>query len=283
MKKTALLFPAMMCLGLAVRAQVGIGTTTPTYPLTVISDANNKGIAQKAGTTELGFYVSTGSAAYVQTWSPHDLYFTTNNGSAKIAISNATGNVGILTTSPTAAFDINGTFRRRGNGAAAGAVLTSDASGNATWQAPSGGATVGFRGVLSNNTIVTQANGQLQLTGFSEAFDDGGGFDGVAGTFTAPSDGVYQFVVNLNWNQSTNTTGTSVIIARLYRNSSILEQTENIFTNNTSYGQNQNITSICKLTAGDVVTVEVDPQVNFDYTVWGNGSAAGRFAGTKLY
>jgi len=45
------------------------------------------------------------------------------------------GNVGIGTTSPGARLDVNGQIRIRGGGPAAGRVLTSDASGLATWQA----------------------------------------------------------------------------------------------------------------------------------------------------
>lgn len=70
----------------------------------------------------------------MQTWTPHNLNFATNNGDAKITILIDNGYVGINNISPTAQMDINGTLRVRGNGAAAGKVLTSDANGNATWQ-----------------------------------------------------------------------------------------------------------------------------------------------------
>lgn len=46
------------------------------------------------------------------------------------------GNVGINTVVPTARLDVNGTFRLRGNGAADGKILTSDAAGNALWIDP---------------------------------------------------------------------------------------------------------------------------------------------------
>jgi len=275
--------------GAALQAQnVGIGTNTPTYPLTVISDASNKGLVQKAGSSELGFYVSASGAAYVQTWSPTDLYFTTNNGNAKVAIANATGYVGIATTTPSAQFDINGTLRIRGNGAAAGKVLTSiDASGNATWQTPATGTGIGFRGELGDEWAVTQAAGEFTVHGFTEAFDDGGGFNGSAGTFTAPSDGVYQFVANLNWNQPTSTTGSSIIVARLYLTrgalTNVIEQENSNLPNITNYDQSQTITSIIKLTAGDVISLRVDPQVSFTYYLSGNGSTECRFSGSKLY
>ena len=53
------------------------------------------------------------------------------------------GNVGIGTNAPSQKLDVNGVVKVTGlqvsTGAAAGKVLTSDASGNATWQTPSGG------------------------------------------------------------------------------------------------------------------------------------------------
>ena len=41
---------------------VGIGTTTPNYPLTVVSNGIYQGIIQKSGTTEIGFYAAPGAA-----------------------------------------------------------------------------------------------------------------------------------------------------------------------------------------------------------------------------
>jgi hypothetical protein len=49
------------------------------------------------------------------------------------------GNVSIGTTPPTQALDINGQIRIRGGNPADGRVLTSNATGVATWQNPSGG------------------------------------------------------------------------------------------------------------------------------------------------
>ena len=76
---------------------------------------------------------------------------TTPYFSEKMRIT-ATGNVGIGTASPTALLEVNGTTKINGaatfsstvaitTGAAAGKVLTSDASGNATWQNSGGSIT----------------------------------------------------------------------------------------------------------------------------------------------
>jgi hypothetical protein len=111
---------------------VGIGTSTPTYPLTVVAQ-NARGIAQKSGDVEIGFFTST-TSAFIQTWSNHNLNFATNNASAQMTLSTA-GNLGIGTSTPTARLDVNGQIRIRGGNPQPGFVLTAtDANGNAEWR-----------------------------------------------------------------------------------------------------------------------------------------------------
>ncbi|MBL7731750.1 MAG: hypothetical protein JNM88_11280 [Chitinophagaceae bacterium] len=125
---------------------VGIGAATPQYPLTVQS--NGIGISQQSSdaSTQVGFFTTAG-AAYLQTHTNHDLLFSTNNGAAQLTLKTG-GNFGVGNTNPTNKLDVTGTFRATGNAVfggtvqiqggspAAGRVLTSDASGNASWQAP---------------------------------------------------------------------------------------------------------------------------------------------------
>src|SRR5712671_1469447 len=90
---------------------VGIGTNSPTHTLTVISSGD--GIVSKNGAVEVGTWVNA-SSAYLQTYSNHPLYFSTNNGSAQIALL-TNGNVGIGNTSPTFKLDVTGTLRATGD------------------------------------------------------------------------------------------------------------------------------------------------------------------------
>jgi hypothetical protein len=118
---------------------VGIFTNTPAYPLTVAAQ-NNKGITQKNGTVEIGFYTSL-TSAYLQTWSNHNLMFATNNSPAQMTLT-TTGNLGIGVSAPTARLDVNGTVRIRGGNPSVGDVLTAiDANGNAEWKPSSAAAT----------------------------------------------------------------------------------------------------------------------------------------------
>jgi len=66
-----------------------------------------------------------------------NLIAITTSGTEKMRI-DSTGNVGIGTSSPVATLDVSGTLKFAGSTTpVSGGVLTSDASGNATWRAPS--------------------------------------------------------------------------------------------------------------------------------------------------
>lgn len=118
---------------MASAQNIGINIANPAYRLTVGADAANKGIAQKTGTVEVGFFTSTG-AAYLQTWSNHPLHFTTNNSAAQITLTTA-GNVGIGISTPAAKLDVAGSLRIRGGNPQPGYVLmATDAIGNAEWK-----------------------------------------------------------------------------------------------------------------------------------------------------
>lgn len=62
---------------------VGIGTTTPAYPITLSSNAN--GFVQKGSNVELGTAVSA-FAGYLKTFSNHPLHFATNNGPSQMVL-----------------------------------------------------------------------------------------------------------------------------------------------------------------------------------------------------
>lgn len=183
MKKIAL-FLLLLGACVAVNAQkVGIGTTTPQYTLTVKdtnSVSSNQGFAQVSnnGQVAVGTYVDN-SSAYIQTHSNHDLHFATNNGSADLTLQKLTGNFGIGTVNPQATLHVAGTIRLDDGNQGTGKVLTSDASGNASWQIPPSAITLPYVGSdTSTGTTFNISNfhattGSVAITGYGTGYGTG--------------------------------------------------------------------------------------------------------------
>jgi hypothetical protein len=113
MKKLLLISLILFIINQTYAQNVGIGTTTPTYPLTVIGIPGGKGIVQKTGSVEVGFYTSA-SKAYVQTWSDHPLLFSTSNGSPQMTLNSTGLGIGIGENNlPSAKLDVDGNVRIR--------------------------------------------------------------------------------------------------------------------------------------------------------------------------
>jgi len=88
--------------GLCINASgsVGIGTTSPAYPLTLKTSSGSSGFTQTDGTIIVGSYVGGSvTAGWYGTTSNHPLCFFTNNSAASMTI-NTSSQVGIGTASP---------------------------------------------------------------------------------------------------------------------------------------------------------------------------------------
>ncbi|HRI42926.1 MAG TPA: hypothetical protein PLL78_12695 [Fimbriimonadaceae bacterium] len=118
--------------------RVGIGTASPADPLSIA--ASGYGMVHTSGGTTLGTFADA-TGGWLGTRSVSPLLLFTGNGPARLTIATS-GNVGIGTTAPTSLLTVAGNARVDGltlpTGAAAGRVLTSDASGIASWQTVAG-------------------------------------------------------------------------------------------------------------------------------------------------
>jgi len=240
MKKFTYFLALIITAAGAYAQNVGVGTKIPVYPLTIKDSllANNgKGFAQVSpnGQVAVGTFVSN-SSAYIQTHTNTDLKFTTNDGAYQMVLQTGTGNVGIGSIVPTEKLDVGGNVKVRGalqimDGTQAdGNVLTSDATGNATWKAapygnkerfqfklyvPTPGADGQPYGVLTTiyNTGTATATGQ----GAPNLAND----KSVSVRITKP--GLYHF----DWNAFSNGTiyNKSAVDFTVYTTTEILRQT----------------------------------------------------------
>ena len=88
---------------------VGIGTSTPSLPLTIQTATSFYGLQHTDGTVRLSTFVggSTGGG-WLGTVSNHKLSFFTNNGSARMTVDTG-GNVGVGTITPASKFTVQTT------------------------------------------------------------------------------------------------------------------------------------------------------------------------------
>ncbi len=179
---------------------VGIGTSIPTKPLTVVS--NGIGLSQESstGAAKIGFYTS-GTNAYLQTHNAVDLKFATNDSTFSMILKRGSGNLGVGQANPTAKLDVNGTIKITDGTQGDGKVLTSDAAGNGTWANQAYGNTERFRFALSS------------FFGGSTSLQTNYNFGTASTTYTAGNDnllinitksGLYHFDINAHQNSTSN-------------------------------------------------------------------------------
>jgi C1q domain len=147
-------------------------------------------------------------------------------------------------------------------------VLTSDASGNASWQAP--GSHIYFFATSDTNTVLT--NGITTNIPFSTVVtNDGSGFSN--NHFTAPSAGLYHFDLNL-----VITGGGGYLLFMV--NNNTVASTQG-YLNNTSLFEPFGLSTSVKLAANDVVSVAFYSYANNKLVTFGN--KGNNFSGYKVY
>lgn len=132
--------------GASFTGNIGLNNDNPTNPLSFSNDLGNKfSIFYSSASSQYGVGLQNGLFQIYCAASSDNIAFGYGSSTSftELMRIKGNGNVGIGTNSPTQKLDVNGTIKATGlqvsTGAAAGKVLTSDASGNATWQTPSGG------------------------------------------------------------------------------------------------------------------------------------------------
>lgn len=153
---------------------VGIGTTSPTKQLQVVSSASNANVVSIQSTANNGWssmdflnqsgalsatfgFANAGtsgiftSRAYMNSYN-NDFVLTRNSSEANIFISGSNGNVGIGTATPAAKFHTKGTVRLETLSGSGTRMVVADNLGNVSTQAiPSGGGGFGSGTTLNLN------------------------------------------------------------------------------------------------------------------------------------
>ena len=137
---------------------VGIATTTPQAELQIGDDTGDRELRIGGAGKFRALSHNTGSVWFQAgtEWtggSATDMIFSGIYGNPIHMAIQSDGNIGIGTSAPTAKLEIAGQVKITGGTPGAGKVLTSDATGLATWQTPSGGSGGGLWTSGASNAI----------------------------------------------------------------------------------------------------------------------------------
>lgn len=117
---------------------VGIGTTAPAFPLSFAPVLGDKISLWSNSSNSYGFGINSGQLQIHTDISAADVVFGYGSSADLTETMRVKGNgkVGIGTDTPNANLEVNGTFKLTDGTQGAGKILTSDATGQASWQPP---------------------------------------------------------------------------------------------------------------------------------------------------
>ncbi|RYY71262.1 MAG: hypothetical protein EOO13_03720 [Chitinophagaceae bacterium] len=171
----------------------------------------------------------------------------------------------------------------QGGNPGTGKILTSDATGTATWQNPAAAANTntGFAAYSgSANPVASNASfTAVKVGGYSERFDDGSLFNTTTSEYTAPAAGLYKFDVEIIWVFGAYPGSKEYGIA-LFRNGTSTPYSPADFLPYTGAGlaTSQRGTFTLKLNAGDKVDVRVYQKTTLNALV-----LSSEFMGYRVY
>jgi hypothetical protein len=143
---------------------------------------------QDASLTSDGYITLGSTAGRNMVLDNNEIIVRDNGGTDNLVLQNDGGNVGIGTGSPTATLHVNGSFKITDGTQANRRVLTSDASGNATWENTAFG---------NNDRIMVRYNGfglDSLINGANILYDNGTiSYNFITTGFTISKSGLYHF------------------------------------------------------------------------------------------
>ncbi|MBC7935848.1 MAG: hypothetical protein H7Y86_10910 [Rhizobacter sp.] len=189
-----------------------------------------------------GLYGSAGAGIGVDAFSSSGTagVFTSQSG---LAIKTVTGNV-----------EINGKIKMIDGTQAAGRILTTDATGLASWQAlPAGIPSIDFSGRrLTSQITVTNAGFGTTITGFDNISQAGGSnYNAATGVYTIPVTGFYQINASILWNPIP--TNCTTYLSLLANGNTTIAQ--NYQPSSNAFGVSSALSAGRRFTAGETLTL----------------------------
>lgn len=130
-----------------------------------------------------------------------------------------------------------------------GMVLVSKGNATPAWEDKR----IGFQAYLAN-PINIPTNSETVLSQFGENFDYSNSFDSSSGEFTAPSNGLYAFHLNMYYsNNLSGPINDKPAVVKLYKNGIQFTQTNHSIDVLQFYGNNLNTSFFIKLNANDII------------------------------
>jgi hypothetical protein len=256
-------------------AMLGIGTTDPNAPLAFGNNLGNKTSFWGDGAANhYGIGIQGGLMQLYSDGSGSDIAFgygNSNSFTERMRIK-GDGNVGIGTNNPQAKLHVSGSVRIVDGTQADGKVLTSDASGNASWKRTSG---YGFK--TSTPTVQNGSSSGYKVIFAAVQHNDGNGYNNSTGVYTAPEEGFYHFAVSIEFNA--NGLLPQYIRLNLFDSFIFSESSDLLYHDGSSGSYIMQCEANIHMTAGSKIAVE------FDLPAPGTilNTVATYFSGFKVY